>query len=271
MRQKKLARHLSASSAAEQRIAQLTSQRSALFEALENVLQAQQLPRHEDRRSSSKGTPLAISCSTPTQPRRVKDHDTVDLQSFSTEDSSLEQHINDTLIDAVEAEHKPSGTDHLLITKRAEPNHTPPKSDLGLALHDEQEPNLSSTGTDGNKVEGLRKLRASAAETDASLQSERIYLQSLRLSHASNLARIERLEEDLCRHSENWETEEKERLSIEAVSAASGPFRKRKRQDGDVLESGSDRYAKKTIVKAVETFAILGLGAGMIFVKQAMT
>jgi len=110
----------------------------------------------------------------------------------------------------------------------------------------------------------ISKLREEAAYTDKCLQHERNYLHELRASLASNLARLDQLEVDLCKHSESWEMEEKERLSIDSTPEAT---MKRKRTEESFVPTGIQ--TKKVMVRAMETIAVLGLGAGIDAARRA--
>lgn len=112
----------------------------------------------------------------------------------------------------------------------------------------------------------LAKLRSQALEIDELLQADRSLLAMLRIAQTRDLARLERLETETCRHSEQWEIEEQTRLSAGIEISRTTEKRKRDIQDDDGPSEKSK--SQKVMIRALETLVALGVGVGLASVKQ---
>ncbi|CCG83625.1 protein of unknown function [Taphrina deformans PYCC 5710] len=246
MRQKKLARHTSASAATEKRIKQLTVRRSSLFEALENELQGHPINDLEIEIAEKNGSTVITKLDTSEEYGGLVDPDAVDHQVPDKFDNSIEY-------STVDAE----------ALDEASPNES---ENPGQSVLVEGRPASSNSPSYLTKAERVAKLREEAAETDVRLQSERAYLQTLRALLASSLASIEKLELDLCQHSESWEAQEKDRLSIERAPASTRTKRKRE-TDTTSLDHVLGPHTKAA--RTVEAIGWMGLGSGLLYAGRA--
>lgn len=115
--------------------------------------------------------------------------------------------------------------------------------------------------------ETLAKLRADAANIDEVLQADRLLLNMLRSAHTNNLTRLERLEMETCKYSEQWELEEQTRLSAD-IELSKSMIKKRKRDIQDDGASLQHNKSRKVMLRAVEALLILGVGVSLASVKQ---
>lgn len=97
----------------------------------------------------------------------------------------------------------------------------------------------------------VENLRCQAAEVIDTLQERRNHLQECRNRFAANLARLEKLEDNLCTISGEWETEERDRLTTEVYST-------QKRKAAESLEQ---KERKRVLIRACEVGALVAVGA----------
>lgn len=231
MRQKKRARFHAMGSQTEKLIAELTQRRSSLFEALENEIQIQAIPIHN--------IPSVITQAQAQTTLPLLDDDVLESATALDNDDSNDGPVPDSLSDKVVTEKR----GHTLLAQ---------------SHHRNEE--------DSDASKRINILRKDAADTDEQLQQERTYLQSLRSALAASLSRLDELEVKLCIYSEEWEGEERERLSVELRPQHT---LKRSRSNDNATLNDTKSQTKRVMTKAAETLVVLGLGAGLAVAKQA--
>jgi hypothetical protein len=284
LRTAKTTRYNALASAVEREVVILTHRNAALFNKLEDALEADVLPKPEGMEKlkeeegefepvgeeEEEGESVAAPSNsikgkhTVTVPDEYHIDEDVKDMYYGTDAASkyYEPHTEGKgYYDPIETRHAPTS----LYAGIRPPSRTPSLASKAPAKKPEESITTAPTvpsvtdlailakpSIDSDEDGSVASLRKRAEETQSLLSDKHTFLSQLRQKHDMAMKRLDKLQTDLEKVSQKWEEEERTRIQSESTTALG----KRKREE----DGAGGKNWKKLAIKSVEMGIMIGVG-----------